>query len=140
MKGRFDTILVPHDLSRHAGRALRLAADLIAPRGRLIVLHVISRYGNAIVQQRMLEDGRRRLERSIAWMLRAGGGVTVEPRVESGDPYQQIAKAARAADLIVMCTAGRTGLAHAVIGSVAEKVVRHAPVPVLTFRPTVRRA
>jgi nucleotide-binding universal stress UspA family protein len=41
----------------------------------------------------------------------------------------------KAADLIVMATHGRTGLSHALMGSVAEKVVRHAPCPVLTIRP-----
>jgi nucleotide-binding universal stress UspA family protein len=44
-------------------------------------------------------------------------------------------------DVIVMATTGRTGLSHLLIGSVAEKVVRHSPVPVLTLRPeAVRRA
>jgi nucleotide-binding universal stress UspA family protein len=38
-----------------------------------------------------------------------------------------------------MATLGRTGLAHLVIGSVAEKVVRHAPVPVLTVRVPIRK-
>jgi nucleotide-binding universal stress UspA family protein len=37
-------------------------------------------------------------------------------------------------DAVVMSTAGRTGLAHLVIGSVAEKVVRHSPIPVVTLR------
>jgi len=49
-------------------------------------------------------------------------------------------QAARAADSIVMATLGRTGLAHLVIGSVAEKVVRHSPVPVLTLRPSAIRS
>jgi nucleotide-binding universal stress UspA family protein len=47
--------------------------------------------------------------------------------------------AARGADLIVMSTMGRTGLSHLLVGSVAEKVVRHAPVPVLTLRPAGAR-
>jgi len=47
--------------------------------------------------------------------------------------------ATRGVDSIVMATAGRTGLAHLLIGSVAEKVVRHAPVPVLTVRPASTR-
>jgi nucleotide-binding universal stress UspA family protein len=52
-----------------------------------------------------------------------------------GNPLQCILAAARDVDSIVMATVGRTGLAHFLIGSVAEKVVRHSPVPVLTIRP-----
>ena len=48
------------------------------------------------------------------------------------------AAAARGADAIVMATEGRTGLTHLLIGSVAEKVVRHAPVPVLVLRAGAR--
>ena len=56
--------------------------------------------------------------------------------LRTGIAFEQIVKAARdvAADLVVMGTHGRTGLAHALIGSVAEKVVRKAPCPVLTVR------
>ncbi|TMB48311.1 MAG: universal stress protein [Deltaproteobacteria bacterium] len=60
-------------------------------------------------------------------------------RVVLGDPLQRILAAARDADSIVIATAGRTGLSHLLIGSVAEKVVRHAPVPVLTIRPPAKR-
>jgi len=49
-----------------------------------------------------------------------------------------ILAAARGADSIIMATHGRTGLDHILIGSIAEKVVRHSPVPVLTIRPTVQ--
>lgn len=139
----FDTILVPHDLSRHASRALKIAARLAGPRGKLIVLHVVNEYGNAPIQKKILESGRRQLERLVPATLRGQGGPSIERRVEAGNPYLRIIEAARDADSIVLCTAGRTGLAHLVIGSVAEKVVRHAPVPVLSFRPkrarTVRR-
>jgi len=55
-----------------------------------------------------------------------------------GDPFHRIADLARRVDLVVMSTASRTGLAHLLIGSVAEKVVRHSPVPVLTLRAAVR--
>ena len=55
-------------------------------------------------------------------------------RVDVGDASQCILEAARRADSIVMSTHGRSGLTHLLIGSVAEKVVRHATVPVLTIR------
>lgn len=62
------------------------------------------------------------------------GYSTVE--VASGDPAEAIVQVARdhGIDLIVMSTHGRTGLAHVALGSVAEKVVRHAPCPVLVTR------
>jgi nucleotide-binding universal stress UspA family protein len=50
------------------------------------------------------------------------------------DPFQAIMDAARGATAIVMGTLGRTGLPHLMLGSVAAKTVRHAPVPVLTVR------
>jgi nucleotide-binding universal stress UspA family protein len=57
--------------------------------------------------------------------------------VRSGSPAKEIVKAANemGADIIVMSTHGRTGLRHALMGSVAEKVVRYAVCPVLTVKP-----
>ena len=62
--------------------------------------------------------------------------VAVEKHVESGVPYKVILEHAdrAAVDLIVMGTHGRTGIDHYLLGSVAEKVVRHATAPVLTVR------
>ena len=59
--------------------------------------------------------------------------------VAFGDPLRCILREGRRADLIVLSTLGRTGLAHLVIGSVAEKVVRHSERPVLTVRPEADR-
>jgi nucleotide-binding universal stress UspA family protein len=58
--------------------------------------------------------------------------------VAVGTPYHKIVEmaAAEKVDLIVMATHGRTGLSHMVMGSVAERVVRTAPCPVLTMRAT----
>lgn len=143
----FQHILVPHDLSRQATSALRVAARLAATHGgRLTVLHVVVPFylpadapfgmtppGDLIPEQRA------HLERLVAKTLASLDGVapTVTVRVEIGDAAQRIIDAAARADSIVMATSGRGGLAHLLIGSVAEKVVRHATVPVLTVRPRV---
>jgi nucleotide-binding universal stress UspA family protein len=62
--------------------------------------------------------------------------VPIRTLKASGKPFVEIVRAARDqnADLILMGTHGRTGLAHMLIGSTAEKVVRMAPCPVLTVK------
>ena len=59
-----------------------------------------------------------------------------------GSPSLKIVETAEAehVDLIVMATHGRTGLSHLMVGSVAERVVRTAPCPVLTIRPAAEKA
>jgi nucleotide-binding universal stress UspA family protein len=66
-------------------------------------------------------------------------GVKVHAIFNEGKPFLEILRAAEEiqADLTVMGTHGRTGLAHVLIGSVAERVVRKAPCPVLTVRAKV---
>jgi nucleotide-binding universal stress UspA family protein len=61
--------------------------------------------------------------------------LSIQPHANAAEGICQAAREA-GADLIVLSTHGRTGLAHMLIGSVAEKVVRHAPCPVLTLRST----
>jgi nucleotide-binding universal stress UspA family protein len=72
----------------------------------------------------------------LAAEVRKAGVREVHCHVGVGDPAHDICDLADKGhfDLIVMGTHGRTGLAHAVLGSVAEKVVRRAPCPVLTAR------
>ncbi len=62
--------------------------------------------------------------------------VPVEARAVQGSPAQVIIQMAKeiSADMVVMGTHGRTGISHAVLGSVAEKVVQRAPCPVLVVR------
>jgi nucleotide-binding universal stress UspA family protein len=142
----FRRVLVPHDFSPPATRALKLAAALAAEhRGRLEVLHVVTpvppmagfppaEAAALIPPIDVITGAQKSLERLVARTLgRKAPRATC--RVVIGDPYQRIINAARRADTIVMATSGRTGLAHLIIGSVAEKVVRHSPVPVLTIRP-----
>ncbi len=63
--------------------------------------------------------------------------VEVEEKVEMGVPDKNIVKLAEieGSDLIVISTHGRTGLSRMLVGSVTEKVVRHAPCPVLSSHP-----
>jgi nucleotide-binding universal stress UspA family protein len=152
MPSLFRKILVPHDFSDHATRALRVATDLAAEhRGRLLVLHAITPFNPVsafpaaeemvwLPPPDLIAQERRRLEALVGRVTGRRRGVKADVRVVIGDPHQQIVDAARGATLVVMATEGRTGLSHLLIGSVAEKVVRHSPAPVLTLRPGVRRA
>src|SRR5262245_18435272 len=98
MKRISRTILVPHDLSRNATRALELAAALAGPKGRLTVLHVANEYGNVLHQRAVVEKARRTLERLIARAAPRRGRPTIECRVDVGVAHRQINKAARHAD------------------------------------------
>jgi len=131
-------ILVPIDFSDDSLNALAYARDLATQLGaELLLLHVIEPIhfiteSDVYTQQRHLSTAQ--LE-CIAVELRAQG-QRFRTMVRGGIPSKVVsdtAKRARAG-LIVMGTHGRTGLAHAVIGSIAEKVVRTASCPVLTVR------
>ena len=142
----FRRILVPHDFSPQATVALRAAAALAREhQGRLTVLHVIvpfyvpadTSFGLAAdtfpSPTTFVPEQRKHLEALVAKAL-GGGAPPVTCRIDVGDASQCILDAARRCDSIVMSTAGRSGLSHLLIGSVAEKVVRHSHAPVLTIR------
>ena len=141
----FRRILVPHDFSEAATHAFRVAIQLAKRhRGRLTVLHVVPPYQPVmyvpevsvwIPDAEIVKGTRRSLVDVVRRELRGRGAPRARVDVQLGDPAAKILAAAKAADCIVMSTEGRTGLAHLLIGSVAEKVVRHCPVPVLTVRP-----
>lgn len=66
----------------------------------------------------------------------ADRGIAVRTRIEKGIPSEEVVVAAEAegADVIVVGTAGKTGLAHILLGSTAERIIRTAPCPVLAVR------
>ena len=142
----FRDVLVPHDFSPQATVALKAAAELARQhQGKLTVLHVVvlfylpadAPFGMAAPGD-LIPEQRRELERLVTRTVgKDGPPVTV--RVVIGDASQRIIDAARRADSVVMATSGRGGLAHFLIGSVAEKVVRHATVPVVTRRVPIRK-
>lgn len=147
----FRRILVPHDFSPTATHALRVAAELAERHGgRITVLHVLTPFysGPGYPTQDEIAwtppaEMKRERERRLATLVREALGPRarrVTCRAVLGEAVPSICDAAKHADVIVMTTLGRSGLAHLLIGSVAEKVVRHAPVPVLTLRaPAPRR-
>jgi len=148
MATRFRRILVPHDFSDNATHALRLAAD-IAERhgGRITVLHVLTPFysGPGYPTQEeiawtppaeMVRERERRLGNLVRDALGPRAG-RVTCRAVLGEAVPAILAAAKNADVLVIATLGRSGLARLLVGSVAEKVVRHASIPVLTVHAPV---
>ena len=141
-------ILVPIDFSANSLQALDYAVDFSKPfKAQLMVLHVVEPIyyempdftgasGAAMAGvfddlHRAAHDQLARLERTYAKRrvkLRAllQTGVASEAIVDAGKQLK--------ADLIIMTTHGRSGVAHLLMGSVAERVVRSATCPVLTLR------
>jgi universal stress protein A len=135
---RFNRILFPVDFSAHSEACLEMSWRLLAEDHAgeihfLYVLHSPTDFSSwegdpkAEVQQRLEE---------FVHDLGPPGQPAVTLAVSTGHPSTEIGKyaAANDCDLIVMATHGRTGLAHMILGSTAEQVVRHAPCPVLTVR------
>lgn len=139
-------ILVPVDFSEHSRKALRYARPFAEQFGaQLTLLHVIEpivlpvdiAYVPAApieIDEQRMADARTQLG-LIAKEL--GATVPVESAVRLGRAWKEITDAARQKhmDLLIIATHGYTGLKHALLGSVAEKIVRHAPCPVLVVRP-----
>ena len=132
-------LLVPTDFSPHAGRALQLARELVEPGGVLVVAHAIPPVMAPGEPEMPLPD-----PRSEAWareefakLARVLGAVTAQLDLRFGAPDTAVLAAAaeHQVDLIAMGTRGRTGLAHVLLGSVAERVIRRASLPVVTARP-----
>lgn len=139
----FHKILVPIDFSDHSEEALRWALFLAAPQSASVLLfHLIPKPPEALltrvigeekrIEAELRADAERRLQE-----LAKGQTVSIEAMVFwGGDPASEICVLAerQGVDLIVMGTHGRTGLQHLLIGSVAERTIRHAPCAVLTVR------
>ena len=139
-------ILLPLDLSAHSFQALPTAEALARLGGATLhLLHVAepiaypTDLGYAPVLSGEVEAGlhqgtRQRLEELVNDLK--ARGFTAEARLRVGRPFLEIAEAARAAaaDLVVVTTHGFTGLKHVLLGSTAERVVRHAPCPVWVVR------
>lgn len=137
-----QTILVPVDFSACSMQVTEQAAALARRLdARLILLHVGAPPDGVVGGEETLRrTGLSHLEPFVDAARRRG--VASEARVRIGavaDGVQREAAAQRA-DLIVMGTHGRTGVARALLGSVAEQVSRHSDVPVMLIRRQHRDA
>jgi nucleotide-binding universal stress UspA family protein len=134
-------ILVATDFSAQAESALEWAMRLRDAFGaKLVLLHVIDIFSLAELSCRAVggdpllpmlrEEAKRNMQE---WQARVRGAETV---IREGSPRPVIVEAAveLGCQMIVMGTHGRSGLAHLLLGSVAEYVVRYSKVPVLTVR------
>ena len=135
--GPLRKLLVPTDFSPPAEPALRLARELVEPGGVLVLAHAIPLVmgpGETPLADPNSEAWARAEFAKLAPEL---GGITAELDLRFGAPDTAVlaAAAAHQVDLIAMGTRGRTGLAHVLLGSVAERVIRRAPIPVVTARP-----
>ncbi len=142
---RFETILVPVDFSDHSKEALDTAIQIAHLFGSTVHLlhcyHIqtagISPYG-IVLPSGYYADIRDAAEKRLNdWHQKVSSeGIKTESILSADSPSLAINLAAEEfeADLIVMGTRGLSGLKHAVLGSVAERVVRLAPCPVLTVK------
>jgi nucleotide-binding universal stress UspA family protein len=153
----YARILVPLDGSPRAEHALPHAERLLASGGQLVLLRVVpslepdavvplsaeiefaATHGGEALARHAHDAATRPRALAEAYLASVAARVaprdaTVACRIVEGHPVERIVEAARQVDLVVVTTHGRTGLAHLLLGSTAERVVRHAPVPVLVVR------
>jgi nucleotide-binding universal stress UspA family protein len=136
-----NKILVPIDFSNLSEKLLRHAVQFVNPKtGRIILLHIVGRRKGSERQARfaptngdLMDDAEQKL--LILGERELGPTVPFDIRVQSGRAYREVVNAAKAlsVDLIVMGIRGSTKT-HSRAGSTAERVIRHAPCPVLVIR------
>jgi nucleotide-binding universal stress UspA family protein len=146
----WKTILVPHDFSSGANHAAAIARDEAKAHGaKIVLLHVIDLPTQLQPDTAILPDATgapisvkdyavNQAENHLKDLCERLGkdGVSATAFIRVGSPVDEINRFAEenAIGLIVMGTHGRSGLAHLLVGSVAERVVRTSKVPVLTIR------
>ena len=150
----FERILHPTDCSPHADLALRYACGLTEQFGaELHLLHVVpdaavidagGALGGYLPPQDWLDSLVKASKEQLAKIPERGWAANkhIVRATVQGIVFLEIIRYAEehAIDLIVVGTHGRSGLAHMLMGSVAEKIVRQAPCPVMTIRPEEHRS
>jgi universal stress protein A len=141
---KLESILCPVDHSDCSKEALRYAVSFaMKDEAKLYLLHVIDirsfdesieTMARQVPDDETITQLKIKLLECVPEEIRSD--MQIEALVVTGIPFAEIISIAKAnkVDMIVMGTHGRTGLAHIMIGSVSEKVVRKAQCPVLTVR------
>jgi nucleotide-binding universal stress UspA family protein len=149
---KLQKILCPIDFSENSLEALKYAAHTaLKENATVYLIHIVDSrvydYGGPIYEPIMPamksvidQASKDQLTNKLLEKVPKEIEGRVETVVSFGVPFVEIIKAARDydIDLIIMGTHGRSGVSHMLIGSVAEKVVRKAPCPVLTVRTPIR--
>jgi len=141
-------ILCPTDFSENSEHALKYALALATlSQAELQLFHVVEPINypqSTELFEPVLDEVELTMKMEAAFQKQLEDQVSalkdeyskITGKIVMGNTFLAIIQAARdeSVDIIVMGTHGRTGLAHVLIGSVAEKVVREAPCPVLTVK------
>jgi nucleotide-binding universal stress UspA family protein len=144
---RVEKILAPTDLSELSRVGLEYSLELARGWGaEVTVYHVANAAELASYKAGSLEDLLAKRQQNLSQFLDENFAellplVEVHEKVEIGSPATNIIDEAekQGSDLIVMSTHGRTGLAHMLMGSVTEQVVRNAACPVFSVHPPKSR-
>lgn len=140
-------ILVPVDFSENSQKILRTAEEFAARfKAELVVVFVVQSFDDYSgffvphmpilqLEEEMVKSAQEKIKNFVAETL--GGAVPSSTAILSGDVVEEINQFAdeKKANLIVMGTHGYKGLDKILFGSVAEKIVKTAPCPVLTINP-----
>lgn len=136
-------ILVPTDFTVYSDHAIEYAIMVARNfEAKIMLVHVIEPMAYSVTDTIQIIDHYTALKTVAGPILKnlqnklLKKGLEVDTLLLDGTPYLEIVKRSRQAgiDLIIMGTHGRTGIKHVLMGSVAERVVRMAPCPVLTVR------
>jgi nucleotide-binding universal stress UspA family protein len=141
-----NVIVVPTDFSNHSLAAIDYAVGMAEAYDAKLKVVFVNEPGLEIsdmawvgvderaMSEKQLTDARRSIEETV--LDRIPVDVSVDAEILHGNAVKKIIEYASDvnADLIVMATHGRTGVSHALLGSVAEQVVRKASCPVLTLK------
>ncbi len=144
---QIERILFPSDFSEYSAHAVPYACALADEyQSELHVLHVFEKipsvpyFGMGITTPGFEEESERHAQSLIEKVLPVdwAGRERAVHVLRHGSPFVEIIRYVQEANisLMVVTTHGRTGLAHALLGSQTEKLVRKSPCPVLTVRPS----